>query len=403
MKDVVIQVDHLSKQYQLGIRKSLRFSRNYSKQTRNEALGDSKSLFSALEDVSFQVNEGEVMGIIGKNGAGKSTLLKILSGITAPTKGIIKAKGKIASLLEVGTGFHPELTGKENVFMNGAILGMKKKEIFQRYDSIVDFAGISKFMTTPVKHYSSGMYVRLAFAVAAHLNPDILIIDEVLAVGDIEFQKKCLGKMKDLTQSGSRTVLFVSHNLTAIRNLCERSLFLSGGRIQKIDNTDAVINEYLKTENPLSGNVYFNQNEAPGNEFVKLYSAKLTTTSDICIVTVNDPVWIEVEMENFCIDREINLSLHLFTLTDECVFNLITAPAFLKAGYHKACCSIPANFLNDGVYKVSLMVVADSSHPIFNFENLLSFEVHDKRAGSSWYGKWPGAVRPNFPFSISEV
>jgi lipopolysaccharide transport system ATP-binding protein len=201
--------------------------------------------FWALRDVSFDVAQGEVIGIIGKNGAGKSTLLKILTGITPPSEGEIIMHGRVASLLEVGTGFHPELTGRENIFLNGAILGMTRKEIARKFDEIVAFAGVEKFLDTPVKHYSSGMYVRLAFSVAAHMEPDILIIDEVLAVGDAEFQKKCLGKMEEVTRTQGRTILFVSHNMAAIRSLCKRTILLENGSLKKIGTTQEIIDEYL--------------------------------------------------------------------------------------------------------------------------------------------------------------
>ncbi len=199
----------------------------------------------ALKDINFEVNQGDILGIIGKNGAGKSTLLKLLSKVTKPTTGTIKTRGRIASLLEVGTGFHPELTGRENIFLNGAILGMKKREIKSKFDEIVDFSGCERYIDTPVKRYSSGMYVRLAFAVAAHLEPEILVVDEVLAVGDAEFQKKAIGKMKNVSQGQGRTVLFVSHNMTSIMELCDKSLLLNNGKIQNLGETHEIINEYL--------------------------------------------------------------------------------------------------------------------------------------------------------------
>lgn len=207
---------------------------------------DTKETFWALSDVRFEIKKGEVVGIIGRNGAGKSTLLKILSQITPPTTGEIRIIGTVGSLLEVGTGFHPELTGRENIFLNGAILGMKKREIEEKFDEIVDFAGIEKFIDTPVKYYSSGMYVRLAFSVAAHMDPDILVIDEVLAVGDAEFQKKCLGKMEDITKKEGRTILFVSHNMAAVKQLCKKSILLAKGKIKMIGETSKVIESYLE-------------------------------------------------------------------------------------------------------------------------------------------------------------
>lgn len=221
---------------------------------------ETKEDFWALSDINFEVMKGEVIGIIGGNGAGKSTLLKILSQITPPTTGEIKIRGRVGSLLEVGTGFHPELSGRENIFLNGAILGMQKKEIEKKFDEIVAFAGIERFLDTPVKHYSSGMYVRLAFSVAAHMEPDILIIDEVLAVGDAEFQKKCLGKMEDITSKEGRTILFVSHNMGAIQQLCKKTIWLENGQIKKIGETFEVINMYTERKlNPKSNQLNYLQ------------------------------------------------------------------------------------------------------------------------------------------------
>jgi len=213
---------------------------------------ETKEEFWALKDINFEVAQGEVIGIIGANGAGKSTLLKILTGITPPTEGEIIMRGKVVSLLEVGTGFHPELTGRENIFLNGAILGMTKKEIARKFDEIVTFSGIEKFLDTPVKYYSSGMYVRLAFSVAAHMEPDILLVDEVLAVGDAEFQKKCLGKMEEVTQGKGRTILFVSHNMAAIERLCRKTILLENSKVRMVGKTEKVIAEYLNTKEALS-------------------------------------------------------------------------------------------------------------------------------------------------------
>ena len=251
----VIQVSNLSKRYRLGGLRSLdqtfremiyeRARRRLGGGTRKDEQSPSRE-FWALRDVSFDVDEGEVLGIIGPNGAGKSTLLKILSRITDPTEGTVINRGRVASLLEVGTGFHPELTGRENIYLNGAILGMRKREISAKFDEIVDFSGIEKFLDTPVKRYSSGMSVRLAFAVAAHLQPEILLVDEVLAVGDAQFQKKCLGKMKNVASSG-RTVLFVSHNMGVIDSLCNRAILIDGGRIGHMGDTQSTIRTYLET------------------------------------------------------------------------------------------------------------------------------------------------------------
>ncbi|HPO49250.1 MAG TPA: ABC transporter ATP-binding protein [Spirochaetota bacterium] len=259
MSQTVIKVENLYKQYQLGtigygtLRHDLQawWSKVRGKDDPNAKVGakrikDLNETFMALQDVNFEIKEGEAVGIIGKNGAGKSTLLKILSRTTAPTKGQIKIRGKIASLLEVGTGFHPELTGRENIYLNGAILGMKKKEIAKKFDEIVAFSGIEQFIDTPVKRYSSGMYVRLAFAVAAHLDSDILILDEVLAVGDAEFQKKCLGKMDDVAKNQGRTVLFVSHNMAAVKSLCKKGILLSKGLLIEQGRVEKVLEKYME-------------------------------------------------------------------------------------------------------------------------------------------------------------
>ncbi len=232
-------------------------------QTNDRTSSGSSDFVWALQDISFEVKKGEILGIIGRNGAGKSTLLKILSRVTKPTTGRIRVRGRMASLLEVGTGFHPELTGRENIFLNGAILGMRKEETRRKLDEIVDFAGVERYLDTPVKRYSSGMYVRLAFAVAAHLEPEILIVDEVLAVGDAEFQKKCLGKMKDVSENDGRTVLFVSHNMEAVQNLCNRGMLLSEGRLVSVGDLKRVVNQYL-SNGPLSEARF--KFEAPGEK-----------------------------------------------------------------------------------------------------------------------------------------
>ena len=276
MGSEVVSVEHLYKQYRLGVighgtlRHDLQswWARLRGKEDPNLKIdlsatpGQDKSLnrrFWALEDISFDVKQGEILGIIGRNGAGKSTLLKVMSRVTAPTKGLVKVKGRVASLLEVGTGFHPELTGRENIYLNGTILGMTKKEIDKKFDEIVDFAEIEEFIDTPVKRYSSGMYVRLAFAVAAHLEPEILIVDEVLAVGDVQFQKKCLGKMGDVAKEG-RTVLFVSHNMSAINALCTRLILIKGGRVTYSGDVHQGVNSYLN-DSSLDNTIDFEDDE----------------------------------------------------------------------------------------------------------------------------------------------
>ena len=279
MSDIVISVENLSKHYQLGVIGTGTFygdlKRWWAKQRgkpdptlrideADHGNRDGETIW-ALKEINFRVNQGEALGIIGRNGAGKSTLLKILSQVTVPTSGVVRAKGKIASLLEVGTGFHPELTGRENIYLNGAIMGMNRVEVKRKFEEIVDFSGVERFIDTPVKRYSSGMYVRLAFAVAAHLEPEILVVDEVLAVGDAEFQKKCLGKMSDVAAEG-RTVLFVSHNMAAISAFCQRVLLLNGGRLQGSGEPAEVISSYLMSDTAMlpSVDLYDHPNRRPG-------------------------------------------------------------------------------------------------------------------------------------------
>ncbi len=250
----------------------------------------------SLKDINFEINQGDAVGIIGRNGAGKSTLLKILSKVTGPTTGNIKVKGRIASLLEVGTGFHPELTGRENVFLNGAILGMKRHEIAKKFDEIVDFSGVERYIDTPVKRYSSGMYVRLAFAVAAHLESEILIIDEVLAVGDAEFQKKCLGKMGDVSKGEGRTILFVSHNMISIQALCNRGILMNQGTISSEGSINETVNQYLAL-NAASVKTSFSfsdEKEAIGNDDVKILGMKAMPKE----IGLEDEVLIEMEILN---------------------------------------------------------------------------------------------------------
>jgi lipopolysaccharide transport system ATP-binding protein len=294
MSNIVISVNNLSKSYDLGeigsgtlskdinrwVAKLLHKPDPYQKVTFDQTSNSSKNTILALDNVSFQVTQGEVLGIIGNNGAGKSTLLKILSRVTAPSSGNIKIKGRIGSLLEVGTGFHPELSGRENVFLNGTILGMNNKEVGKKFEEIVDFSGVEKYIDTPVKRYSSGMYVRLAFAVAAHLDPEILIVDEVLAVGDAEFQQKCIGKMGNIANSG-RTVLFVSHNMQSIFSLCPHSLFLEKGRIKEFGETREIINNYISSQN----NTQVNENivlrtDRLGSGVIKITDLNIGIDSD---------------------------------------------------------------------------------------------------------------------------
>ncbi|GAB3182060.1 ABC transporter ATP-binding protein [Telluribacter humicola] len=364
-----------------------------------------KEEFWALRDVNFKIEQGDRVGIVGHNGAGKSTLLKILSRITNPTTGQVKISGRVASLLEVGTGFHPELTGRENIYLNGAILGMNKEEIRRSFDAIVDFAGVEKFLDTPVKRYSSGMYVRLGFAIAAHLEPEILIIDEVLAVGDAEFQKKCLGKMRDVSESG-RTILFVSHNLVAVQALCNKAFFFEKGTLVDQGDTTHIVTTYLSKISQKNLERQWNSiDEAPGNDQVRIKSFKLIPEyqDNLMHIDVRTPMQLQFEFWNMEEESNLNLSMHLYSYTGECIFNVGTTSQTFSKGLVTGSCEIPGHFLNDGSYVVSMMIVKDTSTVVYNMEEALSFDVEDYREGVTWYGKWPGFIRPQLNFSISQT
>jgi lipopolysaccharide transport system ATP-binding protein len=358
----------------------------------------------ALRDISFTVQQGEVLGIIGRNGAGKSTLLKILSRVTAPTSGKIKVKGRVASLLEVGTGFHPELTGRENIYLNGAILGMKYDEISRKFDEIVDFSEVEKFIDTPVKRYSSGMYVRLAFAVAAHLEPEILVVDEVLAVGDTEFQKKCLGKMGDVAKEG-RTVLFVSHNITAIHSLCHKAIWLDTGQIAEAGEVGQVVSDYLQRGAISLMEQKWDDSRAPGNEKVQLQSVRLTPIGrDVSTqIDVETTLRLEFEFWNNLPNAVLNFSVVVYNIEGICIFNTgSTAEPFSK-GLVYGSFIIPPHFMNDGVYNVRLLIVKDMSAVLLDVNDVLKFEVRDVERPGNWYGKWIGAVRPKFDWTIRAI
>lgn len=419
MAKPIIKVENLSKKYRLGTIGSgtLRHDLNrwwarirgkddpFSKVDEIMAEKPQNKDFWALRDVSFEISPGEAVGIIGKNGAGKSTLLKILSRITSPTNGIIKADGRIASLLEVGTGFHPELTGRENIFLNGAILGMTKREIKSKLEEIISFAGVERHIDTPVKRYSSGMHVRLAFAVAAHLEPEILVVDEVLAVGDAEFQKKCLGKMKQVTGEG-RTVLFVSHSMQAINNLCERAIWLHQGQVKMIGEASIVVNHYLSGVQRFTLCQSWDVKEkAPGNDKIrfKLVEVIPHLSEPNAPLDIRTAFTIKFAFWNVAEDAYLNMGLHLFSYTGECLFDLPSPSTWCESGgLVEGECDIPGNFFNDGAYYISLVVVKDTSIEQFYFEECLSFELEDYRGEIKWYGKWMGAVRPKFPFRLEQ-
>ena len=435
MSDVVIRVENLWKEYRLGaishasMKKDLEswWARVRGKEDPNalidltSASSSTSSPFTlhpsppvdrfwALKDVSFEVKQGDVLGIVGRNGAGKSTLLKILSKVTTPTRGNVKIRGRIASLLEVGTGFHPELTGRENVFLNGAILGMSKEEIRQKFDEIVDFAEIENFIDTPVKRYSSGMYVRLAFGVAAHLEPEILILDEVLAVGDASFQKKCLGKMEDVGKQG-RTVLFVSHNLSAVSNLCMRCVMMEGGLLAHYGDTEDVLNKYIDQAIETKGEVAWHSPESmPGDDVVRLSGVKIQSEGKVTVTPrIDKEIEIIVEYVNHSPGKKLCVSIHLNDKNDNCVFASGNLPGAASVsdrwggaphskGSYSTTCRIPANFLNNALYRVSVFLISDVTNIHLRIKDIITFDVQDMTE-REYLGDIIGAVRPTLHWS----
>jgi lipopolysaccharide transport system ATP-binding protein len=379
--------------------------------------GNSNYVWS-LKDINFSIDQGDILGIIGKNGAGKSTLLKVISQVTTPTTGTIKAKGRIASLLEVGTGFHPDLSGRENIFLNGAILGMTKAEIRHKFDEIVNFSGVERYIDTPVKRYSSGMYVRLAFAVAAHLESEILIVDEVLAVGDAEFQKKCLGKMKDVSTSG-RSVLFVSHNMGAVKNLCNKSVILDKGRLIKNGPTGKVVNEYLNESFKELGQLSWenSMDTAPGSHTLKISKLELINNKNISSEhdIAHDTI-LKIYYNNLEAGKKYQFSIHLMDLNDSMVLASLNAPSAsthadeyffrpYEQGNYQTQVKIPANFLNEGSYYFNIIVSSDNfrTNAIF-LERILSFSTHDSSSMKEDYtGDWGGIVRPKLFWETVKV
>lgn len=422
MTRAIIKAKGVSKEYRIGVRKeeyptlrdALAGAARSTLRRARSAAGQQARKFWALRDVGFEVAPGEVVGIIGRNGAGKSTLLKILSRITEPTKGRIELYGRISSLLEVGTGFHPELTGRENIFLNGAILGMKRAELERKFDEIVAFAEIEKFIDTPVKHYSSGMYVRLAFAVAAHVEPEILVVDEVLAVGDMSFQQKCLNKMQDAGSQG-RTVLFVSHNMPAITRLCQRAILLDGGRVVEDGASHEVVSRYLMSGvGTTAAREWQDIETAPGNEIVRLCAARVRNKAGVISETIDirDPVHIEVEYYNFSNNKFPYANIQLIDENGVCLF---ASGDFVNlewrhrprnfAGKVKSTCTVPGNFLSEGRLNVLVALTTHTPSEILALEyDAVSFMVVDNSEGDGARGEYggyfPGVIRPLLDWQV---
>lgn len=365
----------------------------------------------ALKGVSFKIHPGEAVAIIGNNGTGKSTLLKILSRITPPTSGKATINGRMGSLLEVGTGFHPELTGRENIYLNGSILGMYRKEIEKKFDEIVDFAQIEKFLDTPVKHYSSGMYMRLAFSVAAHLDTDILIVDEVLAVGDIRFQKKCLGKMEDVAKRG-RTVIFVSHNMPAVRSLCTRGILLDQGKIIRDGPINEVVHDYLASYLQVCSAKYWKKEEHPVHMPIKMISVELKKGNEELTESINisEDHYIDMTYEVVNTGTQACLSLSILTEEGASVFNSLNNleehyyAKPLKQGIYRTRCVLPKNLFNDGRYYVSILQAAGNWGDSLIHDRAISFEaIDDGILRGDYFGAYPGYVRPMLKWSTNEI
>jgi lipopolysaccharide transport system ATP-binding protein len=422
MSRPIVEVENVSKRYKLGqfnartlrdeVDQFFRRLRRKNEDGVPHALAES-SEFWALKEVSFSVQTGEVVGIIGRNGAGKSTLLKILSRVTEPTSGEIRIRGRVASLLEVGTGFHPELTGRENIYLNGTILGMTKAEVKAKFDEIVAFAEIDKFLDTPVKRYSSGMYVRLAFAVAAHLEPEILIVDEVLAVGDAAFQKKCLGKMGDVAREG-RTILFVSHNMQAISVLCSKAIILEEGQITDRGLPRALVERHLSSGTLQSAEVVWPFETAPSSHLVKLHAVRVCAADGKVSFNQRIGAPVTLTMDFWCL-RETRLvpNFHLYNQGGVMVFPTATlhvkelAQKVYEPGLYRSSCVVPADLLNSSTYFVHAFLSRETDgHPYVHVPEAVSFQVNNDGTGQGDVftgADWPGVIRPLLPWTSRRI
>jgi lipopolysaccharide transport system ATP-binding protein len=411
MSDVALKIEDVSKLYRLGLVSTGTFIHDFQRWVHriqgkedpfmkvgqvNDRTKKAESDFVwALKDIDFEVKKGETLGIIGRNGAGKSTLLKLLSRVTQPTTGSIKVNGRIASLLEVGTGFHPELTGRDNIFLNGAILGMRHSEIKKKFDEIVAFSGVERYIDTPVKRYSSGMYVRLAFAVAAHLESEILIIDEVLAVGDADFQRKCLGKMDQVAKGEGRTVLFVSHNMAAVKSLCSQGLVIEHGMKAFQGDVSQAVSYYLKGGSDVQHYRNFDFVTHP-NFSLNSINVHHINESRSEILDENKDIHFTVECDVKSLDIS-HLTFHLYDETGEPVFAFASNQLPLVLGKNNLTCVFPALFLQTGTFYVSLYVVTKDNKCLIIEKDVISFLVSDGgRDFGAYMGREPGAIRPHF-------
>lgn len=425
MSEIVIKVENLWKQYRLGVighgalYKDLQswWARVRGKEDPNAKImvhsgpGIDGECFWALRDISLEVEQGKVLGIVGRNGAGKSTLLKILSRVTTPTKGTAKIKGRIASLLEVGTGFHPELTGRENIYLNGTILGMSKSEIKRKFDEIVSFSEVEKFIDTPVKRYSSGMYVRLAFAVAAHLEPEILVVDEVLAVGDIQFQKKCLGKMGDVARQG-RTVLFVSHNLSAIRKLCHNGIVLTDGQITSEGTAAEAVEAYLDSASDEQTLDELLKSRKARNDYIDLDFIRVTDKAGEETKCFNSDETIVIEI-GYTVKKKIDDLLvkllfndkhgNMFMATADRDYPLVTGYKVMETGCYVSKCVIPPDTFGTDIFYLDLIITKRKSPYFIDLRKTASFETVLVHSRTKNYGDMYGCpLRPHLNWTISK-
>ena len=414
--ETALYVDNLSKRYRRGAIDRHSLYMDIRSWWRKKTHGDESSLasdrdeFWALKDISFEVPAGQVLGLIGKNGAGKSTLLKILSRITSPTSGRVTINGKMSSLLEVGTGFHQELTGRENIYLNGAILGMSRSETRRKFDEIMEFAEINEFIDTPVKHYSSGMFVRLAFAVAAHLEPDILLVDEVLAVGDVAFQRRCLGKIGEATREG-RTVVFVSHNTASVRSLCDRVIWLDKGSIVSDGEASEVLDKYVGHSliDVCKGEISWGDGEGPGGAEIRLKAVRLIDgNGEVCSVfDVNSPIIVEIYYEVKTILRDLRIRVGVLTPSGEVAFESTDhylRHEEIRPGSYRSVCTIPGALLNIGQYTVRVGGGMPGVKMLLPHEEYLRFATTGIGGhGSSFAEVWPGAVCPKLDWVIEKI
>jgi lipopolysaccharide transport system ATP-binding protein len=420
MNKIAIEVEDLSKIYQLGEIGTGTISRDIERwikinllsqedpflkigQTNDRTIkGDSNIVYS-LRNINFKIEQGDAVGIIGRNGAGKSTLLKLLSRVTDPSSGNIKIKGRVASLLEVGTGFHPELTGRENIFLNGAILGMRKHEIQRKMDEMIDFSGVERYIDTPVKRYSSGMYVRLAFAVAAHLESEILIVDEVLAVGDIDFQNKCLGKMSDISKSDGRTILFVSHNMASVRELCQKGILLNNGEVEFQGSQLETISKYVSKNLSIQNYVHDNSKDLFRDQFELIYFKLINDAKSL--IKISSLVEFEALFKFKVIDKNLNFNIEIKNSEEIVVFYhayWIFSDNNSGVGNYKLRISVPPSTFNAGNYKVNIIWGENKSKAYLKLKDIIFFQIENEPLAGS-FEVFPGVTRPSIQYSFEVV